>query len=46
MVIATVFCFLGILTGGQWLVVAAAYGGLNYAQKLAQGIKNGDRSYN
>ena len=46
MTTATIFCLLGLITGGQWLLVAAAYGGLNYAQKLMQGTSSGDRSNN
>jgi len=43
-VIATIFCFLGTITGGQWLILAGAYGGLMYAQKITQGLQNGNRN--
>lgn len=45
MILATIFCFLGVITGGQWLIVAGAYAGLNFGQKLLRD-NNGNRSNN
>lgn len=45
-VVATTFCLLGLITGGQWLILAGAYAGVMYAQKLTQRISNGNRYSN
>jgi len=42
--IATIFCSIGIITGSQWIILAGAYGGLMYAQKLTQGLNSGSRN--
>jgi len=40
-VLASIYAFMGILTGGQWLIIAGAYAGINYGQKVLERLSNG-----
>ena len=45
-IIATLFAFpFNIITGGQWMILACAYFGINYGQKILERLsKNGNRN--